>query len=297
MRTHALIGLATYAMAFAAFSADKTVLSVKPVSKAPPSEMSMQKEDDMARFVFKVEADGAYKLELPLPTANSLAALNKLAIPYRFVATWADGKEQFFMQLHSRLPNNVELKVYRPQVLTGERALQEIDVLGTDFESVLEKYCRARAFHLSYRQKSLPYHYLALRSARIWFDASANLAKRRDSFFRMDEEVQKFMNDYESRASSDSNFRRLLRQYASSGYVEALLQEVKAADYAFVGVIPKLVDEKRFEEAYDLNAKALKALGAESTSVQKMVVKQQGINVDLLQKNDAFLATRRLPSG
>jgi hypothetical protein len=57
----------------------------------------------------------------------------------------------------------------------------------------------------------MPQHTAAIRSARLWFDAAVTLVKRQNSAFRMDDEIQKIMNEYED----------LARRDASSGSVTA----------------------------------------------------------------------------
>lgn len=271
--------------------AQDITLQVAVIAQQAPGEVLMQEEEGIQSIEFKRnQPDGKYWGKVPKPKPGVLADAKKLSINYRLVASWEDVKEQLFLKIHSQLPEQITLKLYHNQNMFDDVALSNIDRLGTDRESLIEKYCRARAFHLKWRlEKRLPKHYLALRSARIWFDAATALATKYSSLFQMDGDVVKIMDDYEARAREDSKFNSRYRRYASSKYVQGMLDEVKTAEYAFVGLVPKLVAEGKHQEAYDLNLKAYNVLSAQPESTRKLVEKHQGVNLELLRGNAAFL--------
>lgn len=172
--------------------------------------------------------------------------------------------------------------------------LNTIEALGTDFTSVLQKYFRARNFHRYWRTTNgMPQHTAAIRSARLWFDAAVTLVKRQNSVFRMDDEIQKIMNEYEDLARRDASFRKRYRRYASNGYVTGTIEQVIAAPYAFVGDILKLIEDGRLDEAQQLNTKALSVLSNSPKDVQKIILKQQKINVELLTGNARYISVRQ----
>jgi hypothetical protein len=109
----------------------------------------------------------------------------------------------------------------------------------------------------------------------------------------MDDEVKEIFDEYERRAQVDADFRKRYRNYASQGYVGGTLAQVTAVDYAFVGEIPKLVKGGNLQQASDLNDKALNALVNESDEKRKVVLKLQGVSVDLLKANESFIASRK----
>lgn len=278
-------------------SEDPIEFSVSVVATQTPQSVALEKESDAQRIALTRDAAGdAYQAAIARPDAARLAAEGKLFEAYRLVASWADGREQLYLGLQSRLPPTIDVTVFRTQEKFDNAALNEIAALPSDAQSVLEKYFRARAFHLNWRfKKAQPYHIVALRSARLWFDAAATLATRSNSPYRRDDEIAQYMTEYEAKAGADGTFRSRYREVVPRpGYVQGTLSELQAANYAFVGEIPKLVGENRLDEASVLNVKALKALSTESNEVKKAVVKRQGVNVELLESNARYIATMQV---
>jgi hypothetical protein len=188
------------------------------------------------------------------------------------------------------MPDTLDLSFYRDQTAFDEAAVNAIDKLPSDLESQLRKYFRSKAFHNHWRYtKTDPENYLALRSARIWFDAAVGLVNRVNSPFRMDPEVVSVMEEYEQKAKSNSRFRERYRKYAQPGYVTATLQQVSASDFAVVSRIPSLIAAGKIEEAGLLNATALEALSEAGPDLRQAVLKHRGINVELLKKNEVLL--------
>jgi hypothetical protein len=274
--------------------AQEIALQVAIIAKEVPDQLLMQEEEGIQGIAFQYRTDGSYWGKVARPKPADLANAKKLSLDYRLVASWVDGKEQLFLKIQSQLPELIVLKLYHNQDAFNDVALDKIDGLGTDLDSLIEKYCRARAFHMHWRfEKKQPENFIALRSARMWFDAAVALATRGPiSPFRMDSDIMKIMNDYEAMARHDNRFNSRYRKYALSGYVQGMLVNVKTAEYDFVGLVPKLVSEGKHQEAYELNSKAYSVLSGESKSTRKLVEKRQGVNLELLRSNAAFLVTK-----
>lgn len=274
--------------------AQEITLQVAVISKEAPAQVLMQEEEGIQSIAFqRSQTDGPYWGRVARPKTDALADAKKLSLAYRLVASWADGKEQLFLKIQSHLPELIALKLYHDQDAFNDVALNKIDGLGTDLDSLIEKYCRARAFHMHWRfVKNQPENFIALRSARVWFDTAVALAIRPNSPFRMDGDIMKIMNDYEAIALQNNKFNSRYRKYVPSGYVQGILDDVKTAEYAFVGLVPRLVAEGKHQEAYELNLKAYGVLSGESESTRKLVEKRQGVNLELLRRNAAFLAPK-----
>lgn len=288
-----IVVLIPFVLAARLCAAEEIALQIAVIAKDAPTQIAMQEEEGMQSIVFqKNQADGMYRVQVPRPKPETLAAAKKLSLEYRLIASWPDWKEQIFLKLQSRLPSVVAFKLYRNQNAFDDVALSQIESLGTDLESTIERYCRARAFHLHWRLKQLPEYYSALRSARIWFDAAVALATRPNSPFGMDRDVKKIMDDYENRARKEPQFNSRYRKFASAGYVTGMLDDVKTSEYAFVGMVSKLAGEGKYKEALDLNTKAISVLAEEPASVRKLVQKRQGVDLDLLRGNEAFLVNK-----
>lgn len=283
------VGLVALALTAPVCFSQDLALQVAVVSREAPAQVVMQEEGAMQRIQFQLnEGDRTYRAQLPWPKGG-----RKLSQEYRLVATWSDWKEQLFLKLRSQSPSPVLFTLFRNQDAFNDEALSNIERLGSDLDSLLEKYSRARAFHLTWRyEKKLPEYYLALRSARVWFDTAVSLSMRSNAPFGMDSDIKKIMDDYETRAAQDNRFARRYRAYVVSGYVRSMLEHVEAADYFIVANVRKLTREGRFQEAYELNDRALSVLEAEPERVQRLVEKRQGVNLDLLRENKAFLTIR-----
>jgi hypothetical protein len=275
--------------------ADRIEINVRIVSKDVPVQVTVQNENDIQPAdLSRDRVDGTFKITLPRPSARELEQAKLLVAPYRLVASWGEAKEQVFLGLRSTAPKDLNLRVYHETLEYDDSALSAIEALGTDFESVQQRYFRSRAFHRYWRYKNrMPEHAASLRSARLWFDAAVRLVKWPNSVFRMDDEIKKVMEDYEDRAKSDPSFSPRYRRYTSPGYVRGTLEQVLVVDYAFVGDIPKLVKDGQFGEAGELNRRALTVLSNESSEVQRIVMQLQRINVDLLMQNAAYISTRQ----
>lgn len=275
------------------FASDEIELRVTIGVPTIPSGVTIQRENSVSQTVLSREPTGTvYTVSVIRPTAKELSAAKLLSYPYRLVATWDDGKEPLYLAFSSRSLAKIDIPILHPNEPSERTTLDSIETLGSDFTSTLEKYFRSRAFHRKWRlENKLPYHQVAVRSAKIWFDASANLAKLADSYFRIDEEVQEIIIEYERKAASDPWFRTLYKKYATAGYISATLEQIYAGQFQFVGEIPKLVANQRLNEAQDLNDTAIAVLESESQNVRQVVSKRQGVNLELLKANSEYIST------
>jgi hypothetical protein len=270
-------------------------LQVDVRSSSMPAEMVLQQEGALDVLPLKRSGDGTvYSISLPRPTEKELTDSTRLFQSYVLVAGWQDGREQVYLAIRSTISETFRLRVYHESLSPERKTLEVIESLGVDdVHSLLEKYFKARAYHRKWRfELGQPRHQVAVRSARMWFDASYKLATVRDSYFRMDEEVLRYMREYQQAAGTSAEFGKVLRTYAPGGYVQAMEEQAFAANYRFVGKIPQLVAARRYEEAVQSNAKAIAVLSNETPEMQRIVAKHQGVNLQLLKSNAAFLATK-----
>lgn len=280
------------------FADEQVDLVVQVMTSNPPAEVTVQHENDPENVaLIRNPQDGFFHGTVPRPVTLDLAAKKKLVASYRVVASWGDASEQLYLGLRAAVPAKLSLHFYHAVYSAdsaNDIALTAIEALGTDYESTLKKYFRARAFHRYWRfENRQPEHWAALRSARLWFDAAVTLGSLSNSYYRMDDEIKTIIDQYEEHAQADANFRRRYRSYVSQGYIAGTLDQVTAADYAFVGQIPKLVATGNLDEASNLNTKALSALSNESDETRRVVLKVQGVSVDQLKANEGFIATKR----
>lgn len=276
-------------------AADLLELKVSVRSEKAPSGVSVQEESGVSTIsLARTQGDSVFQATVPRPTAKELASAKLIAAPYRLVADWGREKEQLYLGFHSLTPPQVQINIWHETTSLERSELDAVEALGSDLDSTLQKYFRARAYHKGWRYElRQPTHQVAIRSARVWFDAAANLAKRKQSFFRMDEEVQTIMAEYEKLAASDERFRNRYRRYANPGYVSATLNQVATAEYWFVGEIPRLVSSGMLVEAQAVNSKALEVLESENPEMKRAVAVRQGVTVEMLKANSAYIMTKQ----
>lgn len=275
--------------------ADLLELKVNVRSERAPSGVSVQEENGVSNIsLTHKQGDRTFQTTMPRPTARELASAKLNVAPYRLVADWGQEKEQLFLGFHSLTPLQIQINIWHERTTLRPSELDAIEALGSDIDSTLQKYFRARAYHKGWRYElRQPTHQVAIRSARVWFDAAANLAQRRQSYFRMDEEVQRIMVEYEELAASDERFRNRYRRYANPGYVSATLNQVATAEYWFVGEIPRLVASGMLMEAQEVNSKALEVLESENPEIKRAVAVRQGVTVEMLKANSAYIMTKQ----
>lgn len=268
--------------------ADDIELRVTMRTSTAPTGVTIQQEGTMDEIALNPASTGnVYTISVNRPPTDKPAP-----VPYQLVATWSDGKEVLYLAFHSMTTGKISIPVLHPIESSERSTLDNIEALNTDFSSMLERYFRARTLHRKWRYEyKQPKTQVALRSAKIWFDASANLAKRTNSYFRFDEEIKTIMAGYEKEAEIDSQFRSRYRKYAGTGYISATLEQVHAAQYQFVGEIPRLVASQQLDEAQNLNDRAIATLERETPNMRRVVSKHQGVDLDLLKSNAAYIST------
>lgn len=245
-----------------------------------------------------------YSTSMSRSSIPKLANTSKgqLIAPYRLVADWRDTKEDIYLGIRPNTPENISLIIYHFKYSENDpnyndanyKELSKIESLGSDFESLLEKYFRARAFHKAWRHdKQLPDHTNAMRSARLWFDAAYRMVEKNYSIFRMDEEASNIIDDYEKRAKGNNKLQKRWRKITKVGYIYGMKRQLKAIDYMFIREIPILVSKGQFKLADHLNAIALTSLSTADKDTVYTVNKLQGINIDLLRKNEIYISSMR----
>lgn len=266
---------------------EELILRVKVISEQAVSEVNLQHEEGVSQHALsKDKAAGVFVGSVPTGALNGIAENSKVVNPYRAVVTWSDNEnDQIFLAFRYPVPPMLAVSVYRDISSFKEEDIDAVDKLGSDYESTFKKYFRAKAFHKHWRHTlALEDHYLALRSARIWFDAAVALGKR--PVFRMDADVTAIMREYEEKAKTDRRFAERYRKYVPKvGYIEVTIDQVRAAEFDFVGKIPGLLKAGKFDEAKTLNIKAKETLQDAPMEIRKAVEKHQGVNLDLLERN------------
>lgn len=264
-------------------------LSVSVVAENPPSQITVNVEgDNQLTALSRNNPDGVFKTTLTGPESGT----DELVIPYRLAAYWTSATEQLYLGIRPLRPMRLNLYVYHEAIGSDDVALRKIEGLGSDLISLLRKYFWARAFHYRCRyEDNLPLHSAAIRSARLWYDASVNLAKMPESIFRMDDDIAKIMHDYEDLAKTDKSFAKCYRKYVLEGYVRGTDAQLVGQNYGFVGKIPELVSKGHIEEARELNSRALAAFSSESKETQRVIRAEQQINKKLLMDNARYIDT------
>lgn len=278
-----------------AYCVEGIELRVRVFAETHPTQITLTKKNTIQCINLKKyqQGDEVYETSIPHPWYNEYenkGNSNQLVVPYLLVASWGESKEQLYLGIRPLCPNEVNLRMYHKSFECSYATLSDIEALGSDFDSVLRKYFRARYFYNKWRYVNhQPLHVAAIRSARMWYDAAAELVQLSKSVFRMDEEIEHIMKSYENLAKQDKSFEKRFRRYTRNGYINGIDQQLFAANYKFVGKIPFLVKKGHLAEAKKLNALALKAFNSQSETYQKIISMHQGINKDLLVNNSQYI--------
>lgn len=223
-------------------------------------------------------------------SAEEESGSQRLRAPYVLVGRWEKASEQLHLGLGLGLPRKLEIDIFHEEVSEGLATLEELEALGKDHRSQLRCYFLSRAHHRKWRYSlGQPYHETALRGAKLWFDSAAWLALRRNPIFMMDPEIMEIMKEYEELAKKDKRFNKRYRQYVRPGYVDGIIEQTIAAPFSVAGRIPSLVGTGQFDEAMELNAHVKTALTNQTPKVRQVVERYQRVNVDLLNKNEAYI--------
>lgn len=276
-------------LAINAFSID---LFIKIVASDPPTEVLINREGSMmSEALIKDQSNSLYKTDIH-PTIVGGNAGN-LIDSYCLTACWAaprECKEQVYLGFRHFPPSSITIRIYHRTEEPNAATLSVINSLGTDFDSTLEKYYRARAFHRYWRYVfRMQNHVIAIQSARIWFDATHRLVQMRDSIFREDEEINLIISEYEALARQDSHIMNRLRTYFPPGYAQGIINQSKALNFKFVGEIPDLISKGDLKQASELNRIALESLSSEPEEVQEIILHIQRIDCQLLKNNAAYI--------
>jgi hypothetical protein len=267
---------------------------VRIQSTMPPHTVTIQGIEDLQpkKLDCRDEDQAAFFGNIALPLLQGKESKQRIIrYEYDLIGRWPEEKiEQLYLAFGVGLPKEVQLFLDHEEMGPEVSVLEKIESYGSDFDSQLKRYFHARNYHKIWRhEKRQPYHDVALRGAKVWFDASIWLSSRKLTFFRMDTEIADIMIDYEKKAEIDHSFRRRYRKYVNVGYVASSINQTVAAPFSVVGEIPSLIQSKSYDEALQLNGIALDNLMNQSDSNKEIILKFQKINIDLLKKNESYI--------
>jgi hypothetical protein len=276
-------------------------ITVHAVSDKTPEDVTIQGDYEAQPTSFSRDASelstfrGAIELTF---SAEEESGSQQLRAPYVLVGRWEKASEQLHLGLGLGLPKKIETDIFYEEVSEGVATLEALEALGKDQRSQLRCYFLSRAHHRKWRYSlEQPCHVTALRGAKLWFDSAAWLALRRNPIFMMDSEIVKIMKEYEELAKNDRRFNKRYRQYVRPGYVDGIIEQTTAAPFSVAGKIPSLVKTGQLDEAMELNAHVKTALTNQTPNVRQVVERHQKVNVDLLNKNEAFILKLKRETG
>jgi hypothetical protein len=276
------------------FSAEEPTLRVAVISQVNPSRVTLNQEGSAFPADLSQGNDGIFRTDFAPPRIGEMGDSWEKS-RYLLVAYWPDSKEQVYLGIKPSTPKQIDLTLYHFTYSDNQADAEEIDKidsLGRDYISLLEKYFRSRAYHRFWRNvQRQPYHMVALRSARLWYDSAISLSLLTDSPFRMDKEVSDIVEEYEGKARQDKNFDRRWRRYTRKGYIAEMNQQVIGSDFQFIAQIPSLIASGRIGEAEALNDEALQMLKSASNDTRRIVERVQGVNKRLLIENRSYILT------
>jgi len=276
------------AMSMAAPSAPPSRIEIDFDPGHSPQSVDLQCQTDSSDVQFNPAASQT----IFTAAINRSPSQKSVVNPCDLVVAWPDANETVYMNVGLLSPNSIKLHAYAPDKPSGFTLgdLSPINGLGSDLDSTLKKYLYARRFHHYWRFViDEPNVEIAVRSARIWFDANTILVTRQPQVFRLDEDLKKIIDDYRTLATTDRTFRSILQTYLPNALVDAALQQMVAAPYKNVGAIPTLISQGRIYEAKTINDSALQSFNAASPEEQQTIVAKQHINRALLENNAAFI--------
>lgn len=266
-------------------------ISVRVFAKQLPKDVTIQGDLDAAPRPLNLEAA---KAVFRAVLTQSPAIANKkpgqfLQAGYTLAANWDDGTEQLYLRLGPGAPPQMDFEVHHEDIRDDFPALLRIEGLGNDYRSMLRKYFASRAFHRKWQADRTTE--VAIRSAKLWFDASYTLATKKGSVLGMDPDVVKAMNDYEEEARRDHAFRNRLRKHIREGYIQGMLAFVNAQDFALASLVPELISKGEVQTADFINTSLIDKWMDLSSGSQKQIVKLHGVNLPLLKNNKEFIRT------
>lgn len=207
-------------------------------------------------------------------------------------------------------PPSFPLKFFHEDIDSTFNNVQNIEqnfLEAHDQSTFLSVFFRARAAYES-RAKTNRYHVLAIRAAYIWFEASVDLAKSKNSIFRLDEAALNVMEDFESRATSNEQFQQLYRGIVRQGEVDKLKVQVaglqlksvddqassKQAAYSPLEfkeatLVVALLRKGKIEDAKKLNDRLLTAFQALNHDSQNLVTTNYRVDENLFLNNQKYI--------
>lgn len=205
------------------------------------------------------------------------------------VASWKDGNEQVYLRLtsaHSGKP--IIVRIYHTNMPLTLGAINRLRSRGSDILSATQTYFDARSIYR--RQLKLNWqHTVASRAARIWFDASFELVKPRNSPFRMDPDAIEANKRYEDKSAVDPEFRKSYRAITKPGYIKGMIAQIQALEWRDVGLVPGFIEKKDFKSAAIVNNYFLNLHGQLDSKEKKNVVRYHGVTLGLLKENQDYI--------
>jgi hypothetical protein len=219
-----------------------------------------------------------------------------LTNPVQLVVEWPlrNESESVFMMVGVGSPRVISVTIDGPTETAkfDLAALDEIDSRGSDLSSTVVRYLHARRFYRHWRfQKRQPMHQVALRSARIWFDASTALVTARPTIFRPDPDIEGFVREYLTDKRLTDMQRNRVAKYFPERILAAADAQKRSAPYSVVGDIPNLIKTRQVSEAARVNSAAHTALLAADPQTRTAVARNQGVTLDLLNANAQYIDT------
>lgn len=252
-------------------------VTIEEFASGSPKEISFDPKVSAFVMTFIVE-----------PVEISNAKTKPLWRKYVVTTSEATKAQTIYIRAGTGLPRKVDLDVLVPKVNSDFATLSAIDQIpSTDYRGLLRKYFDSRAFHRQWAHNTT--HEIAIRSAKIWFDAAYSLAIRQNSAFAMDPEVVSVLEDYEAQAKSNASLLKRLRRYVKEGYVKAMVDQLNVRDFQIVQLVPLLVRQNNLAEASRVNDYLLERLTGLDHAQQATAIKTQRITPQILESNKLYL--------
>lgn len=265
-----------------------TKVEVRVAANGAAAAVELQGRENGVYIEFERDATGRNFIAL-VPHQRSATSL---LTPFDLVIDWPDPNEVIFLNIGTISPPLIRLDV-QPVAATGSYKIKDLDAidgLGGDHASMLEQYVKARRFHLHWRHTiGQPDHAISLRSARIWFDASVNLAKRRPEIFRRDDDIARIVADYRSRARSNGALAGRVSRFFPAAMLASAEAQIAAAPYQIVGEIPGLIRSNRLDLAKTYNDLALASLENADGKTRALIAATQNVTIAMLRDNSNYI--------
>jgi hypothetical protein len=237
-----------------------------------------------------------YTGRVTLPASGTVNVLRP--VPIDILTTTDDNR---MLQLYVQVGLNdkksiINLRVFVPDAsktnVTDVERLENRLSTSKDKETAVPVYFESREI-FRYWSGANPEHNLAIRTAKVWFDAAFRLATSgRAPRYRMDQSATDVLQGYEDRAAKDRSFERELRAVISAGYLKGMKQQLEALDFQRVALVGELVRAGDLESARLINEDLLQTYTGMQPEQKAAVIKFQGVSEDALKANRAYIMTR-----